>query len=30
MAAQSYWSGKRLYWNPQTEEIVDQPVVLTN
>ena len=27
MAAQSYWSGKRLYWNPETEEIVDQPVV---
>src|SRR5580704_11461288 len=27
MAAQSYWSGKRLYWNPDTEEIVDQPVV---
>lgn len=26
MAAQSYWSGKRLYWNPDTEEIVDQPV----
>jgi predicted dehydrogenase len=26
MAAQSYWSGKRLYWNPATEEIVDQPV----
>src|ERR1700733_14815759 len=26
MAAQSYWSGKRLYWNPQTEEIMDQPV----
>jgi predicted dehydrogenase len=26
MAAQSYWSGKRLYWNPVTEEIVDQPV----
>lgn len=26
MAAQSYWSGKKLYWNPQTEEIVDQPV----
>jgi predicted dehydrogenase len=26
MAAQSYWSGKRLHWNPQTEEIVDQPV----
>ena len=27
MAAQSYRSGKRLYWNPTTEEIVDQPVV---
>jgi predicted dehydrogenase len=26
MATQSYWSGKRLYWNPNTEEIVDQPV----
>jgi hypothetical protein len=26
MAAQSYWGGKRLYWNPKTEEIVDQPV----
>ena len=26
MAAQSYWSGKKLYWNPRTEEIVDQPV----
>ena len=26
MAAQSYWSGKRLYWNPETEVIVDQPV----
>jgi predicted dehydrogenase len=26
MAAQSYWSGKRLYWNPQSEEIVDQPI----
>lgn len=26
MAAQSYWSGKKLYWNPQTEEIVDQPI----
>jgi hypothetical protein len=30
MAAQSYWSGKRLYWNPQTEEIVDQPVPRTS
>jgi predicted dehydrogenase len=27
MAAQSYWCGKRLYWNPESEEIVDQPVV---
>jgi predicted dehydrogenase len=27
MAAQSYWSGKRLYWNPETEEIVEQPVI---
>jgi hypothetical protein len=26
MAAQSYWSGKRLYWNPETEDIVEQPV----
>lgn len=26
MAGQSYWSGKKLYWNPRTEEIVDQPV----
>ena len=26
MAAQSYWSGKRLYWNPATEEIVDHAV----
>ncbi len=26
MAAQSYWSGKRLYWNPGSEEIVEQPV----
>jgi predicted dehydrogenase len=29
MAAQSYWSGKRLYWNPEREDIVDQPVVRT-
>ncbi len=29
MAAQSYWSGKKLYWNPQTEEIVDLPVTRT-
>lgn len=26
MAAQSYWSGKRLYWDAQREEIVDRPV----
>jgi len=26
MAAQSYWSGKRLYWNQATEEIVDHAV----
>ncbi len=26
MAAQSYWSGKKLYWDPTNEEIVDQPV----
>jgi hypothetical protein len=25
MAAQSYWAGKRLYWNPKTESILDQP-----
>jgi len=26
MAADSYWSGKKLYWNPRTEEIEDQPM----
>jgi predicted dehydrogenase len=26
MAAQSYWSGKKLYWNAKTEEIVDSPI----
>jgi hypothetical protein len=26
MAAQSYWSGKRLYWDPSKEEILDHPV----
>jgi hypothetical protein len=26
IAAESYWSGKRLYWDPQREEILDQPV----
>lgn len=27
MAAQSYWSGKKLYWNPETEQILDHPLV---
>jgi hypothetical protein len=26
MAAQSYWSGTRLYWDPTRETITDQPV----
>ncbi len=26
MAAQAYWSGKKLYWDPANEEIVDQAV----
>lgn len=26
MAAESYWTGKRVYWDPKREEIVDQPV----
>jgi hypothetical protein len=26
MAAQSYWSGKRLYWDPKEEEIVERAV----
>ena len=26
MAAQSYWTGRRLYWDPKNEQIVDQPV----
>src|SRR5580700_278105 len=26
MAAQSYWTGKRLYWDSRSEEITDQPV----
>ena len=28
MASQSYWTGKRLYWDPKREEIVNQPVPL--
>ena len=30
MAAQSYWSGKRLYWDPANEEIVASPVSKQN
>jgi predicted dehydrogenase len=26
MAAQSYWSGKKLYWDPRIEQIVDHPL----
>jgi predicted dehydrogenase len=26
MAAQSYWSGKRLYWDQKNEKITEQPV----
>ena len=26
MANESYWTGKRVYWDPKREEIVDQPV----
>ncbi len=26
MAAQSYWSGKKLYWDPKAEQILDRPV----
>lgn len=29
MAAQSYWSGKRLYWNPKTEEITESTTQVT-
>jgi hypothetical protein len=25
MARDSYWSGKRLYWDRTTEQIVDAP-----
>ena len=27
MAQQAYLTGKRVYWDPNTEEIADQPVV---
>jgi hypothetical protein len=26
MAARSYWSGKKQYWDPVNEEILDHPV----
>jgi hypothetical protein len=26
MAAQSYWSGKRLYWDPHNEQILDHTI----
>lgn len=26
MAAQSYWSGKKQYWDPKSEQILEQPV----
>lgn len=26
MAAHSYWSGKKLYWDPENEEILDHPI----
>jgi hypothetical protein len=26
MAQQSYLTGKKVYWDPKTEEIVDQPL----
>jgi hypothetical protein len=26
MAAQSYWEGKRLYWDAKSEQIIDQPL----
>jgi hypothetical protein len=26
MAAQSYWEGKRLYWDPKREQIIDHPL----
>jgi hypothetical protein len=26
MAAQSYWQGKKLYWDARNEQVVDHPV----
>jgi hypothetical protein len=25
MAARSYWSGKKIYWDPKTETMLEQP-----
>jgi len=25
MAARAYWSGKKIYWDPKTETILDHP-----
>jgi len=25
MAAQAYWSGRKIYWDPRTEAILDHP-----
>lgn len=27
MAAQSYWTGKKLYWDPKNEKILDHPLI---
>ena len=29
MSAQSYWSGKKLYWDPKTETILEHPASVT-
>jgi hypothetical protein len=26
MAAQSYWTGRKVYWDPKAEEIRDRPI----
>jgi hypothetical protein len=26
MATQSYWSGRKLHWDPRKEQITEQPV----
>jgi hypothetical protein len=27
MAARAYWSGKKIYWDPKAEAILDNPLV---